>query len=210
MTKILTHLLDDDFDMLELYLIQAFGFVHTEVLLQLIAEYNHAKINEVNFEEYFLVNAQRLADNLYTDQKVILNALSCLDDRDLIDYWDSGIENTQIVRMNEDRITRFLQICRIENIYCDFDSDLLNCQNPKIEDTSFHKAVNTIVKYINLHMKKPEKIPMAVYSYCNMEIQKYEFYDKCFSEEQLNLNYMYLCFRISGFTPIALNIYVNN
>lgn len=36
MTKILTHLFEDDFDMLELDLIQVFGFVPTQTLLQLI------------------------------------------------------------------------------------------------------------------------------------------------------------------------------
>lgn len=178
------------------------------VLCQLIAEYNHAENHNLNIDKLFLVNIKRLSDYLYLDYDEIKDAFYELKSFNLIDFYQSGIKNTILVRMNEEEIVEFKQQQELKNMLHDWDWGLQNAQNPQGQETQFNCSTNALIQAINNYIKKPKEVPMVIYSLCNVLIEQYESNGNNFLQIPNLENRLVACLSDDCFKLIDLVLFV--
>ncbi len=208
--KIWNDFLSGGFVMLNYSILCSLELVSAIVLCQIIAEYNHAHNKNLNLDKFFLVNLSRMSDYLYFDEECIVNALKELKNLDLIDFYDSKINNTILVWVNEDKIIQFKLQQECEKNLHKWDWGLLNSQNPKGEETYFNYSTNVLVNIVNKNAKNPDKIPMVVYAFCNDLITRYENKGLKFLDIPDLANKLISCLSDKSFKPINLAILVQN
>ena len=202
----------DEYKKLQERLVGHLGVLDAFVLLQLVAEFHHAEDNNFNMDNYFLMNIPRFSDSLGLNTDETIESLSFLSDIDLIDIWETGIENTELIEIKKDMILNYYPNFDYKILEPNWDKDLIKCQNPKIEDTSFHKSVYKIIEYIHGHLKNHEIIPMALYAFCHKEFLYYEIGDedeeKRITDDMLDFNRIYMCLIKPDFNPMDIANYV--
>ena len=208
--KILSEYIQEGIVMLNYYLLYSLDLHSAIVLSQIIAEYNHANKYKLNAQQYFLTNIQRMSDYLNLDNDEIICALKDLQNLYLIDFCSSGIKNTCLVVVNEDKIINFVRQTKQEYMLHKWDWGLINAQNPKGQATSFNDSTKALMTYVNENMYNPEKIPMVIYSFCNMQICSYESNGNNFLEIHNLANKVITCIQDRCFKPFNLALLVQD
>ena len=155
-------------------MVRSLGADKASVLSQVISEFNYAHNNNLNFYDDFLFSPQRMSSYLGLTQEQLLNKLNELEQLNFIQVFDSDIEDTKYMRVNQQEIINFKQKVEQENMYGSWDLGLKRSQNPIHKKTNFCQSAEQIKKYLDEHMQEPEKIPLVMYSYASSAIEDFE------------------------------------
>ena len=149
-----------------------------------------------------------MSDYLNFDIKEIIRGLTDLQNFSLIDFCSSGIDNTFLVVVNEDNIIEFVRKTKQKYMLHKWDWGLVNTQNPNAQSTFFSSSTNALITFVNENMFNPEKIPMVIYAFCNMQISIYESKGKKFLEIPNLANRVITCIQNNYFKPVNLALLV--
>ena len=148
------------------------GVLKASILGQILSEFNHAHNNNLTFYDDFLFNPMRMSHYLGLTQEALTEELNALEDMKFINVFDSDIEDTMYMRVNQKEIVDFRNQIEHEYMYGSWDDGLLYSQNPIHKQTHFCSSIEQIKNYLYEHMKEPKKIPLVLYSYASSVIEK--------------------------------------
>ena len=153
---------------------RSLGALKASILGQVISEFNHAQNNHLTYYTDFLFSPKRMSHYLGITEDILMQELNALEDMNLIDVFDSDIEGTMYMRINEQEIINFKTKIETEYMLGTWNEGLLCCQNPIQKQTHFCNSVEQIKNYLYEHMREPEKIPLVMYSYASSVIEAFE------------------------------------
>jgi len=150
------------------------GALKASILGQIFSEFNYAHNNNLTFYDDFLFSPKRMSSYLGLTESALIQELNLLEEIGFINIFDSDIEDTMYMRVNQQEIINFKNNVDNKYMYGKWNDGLLRSQNPIHKQTHFCNSVEQIKNYLYEHMREPEKIPLVMYSYASSVIEDYE------------------------------------
>lgn len=190
--------------------LRVFDAITALVLCQLFTECNHAVKHGLYIYNYFLISVQRITDYLGISYNELNSALNDLIKENFIEVFGSGIEDTLLIQFEIDNIIHFKIEEEEAGMFHPWDWGLVNTQNPIGKATDFAYSTVALKNFIEQNISNPEKIPVVLYSLCNIHIMQYESCGKCFLEIQNLMELVYELVTKPDFKPEDLVLLVLN
>ena len=154
--------------------IQSLGILNAIVLMQILAEYNRAVRDKLNIGTCFLADFGRMSDYLNLDKNDLEETVVELHKLGLIHLFSSFIENTYVIRVQEDKIVKYIETFEQENQSDNWDCGLARTQNPINKKTNFSELTIQIKNKVDNFFNKINYLPIISYVYINDYIHKHE------------------------------------
>lgn len=154
------------------------------VLMELLAELNHARNIDLNYGDDFLCDINRLSAILNIEWNLLLEILKGLQELGFIAIFDPNIEDTIYIRVKQDNIINYIET-NDGNNFMNWNDGLIISLNPINKGINFNQSTLRIKDYLDSYLQIPEAIPLIYYSYLNCVIEDYE---KVFGDFFENVN----------------------
>lgn len=156
--------------------VRALGIPKAVVTMELLAEFNYAQKNHLNYINCFLCDLARTCDILGMEWDILHKILIELEELNLFTYYSSDIKDITYIHVKQDKIIEYIEQNEVNNHFMNWDDGLKISLNPINKTPNFNKSTSEIKNYLDTHLKNPITIPLVLYSFLNSVVDEYEKY----------------------------------